>query len=68
MIEQLSSIWGKGKRWLFYDIARVNKQPWLKRPKPAKLINFEISRELEVISHSRKDYEFIDLLGDIGGI
>ena len=31
-------------------------------------MNFELSLETEYIQHSRKDYDFIDLLGDIGGI
>ena len=51
----------------FYDLASVIEQPWLKRPK-AKLLKFEIIPDIIEIKHSRKDYNFIDLLGDIGGI
>ena len=35
---------------------------------PQGLLSFEIVIETSKVYHSRKDYNFIDLLGDIGGI
>ena len=46
MINSFDSIWGslgEAKQWLFYDVSKVTKQPWLKRPAPAKLLSFEIT-------------------------
>jgi hypothetical protein len=60
--------YGKLKKYLFYDLANVVTQPWLKNEKSSRLLNFEITYDTLAISHSRKDYNFIDLLGDIGGI
>jgi hypothetical protein len=51
----------------FYDASHITKMPLLNSDKNL-LMNFEITNETVQIQHSRRDYNIVDLLGDIGGI
>ena len=70
-IDSYETIWGtlgKVSKWLIFDVSKVTQQPWLKRPTATSLLKFELNIETSTVYHSRKNYSFIDLLGDIGGI
>jgi len=55
-------------KYVFFDLSRVFVNSIWKREKNIKLISFEIAFETVEITHSRSEYNFIDLLGDVGGI
>ena len=71
LVEQHAWFWESSnatKPFTFYDISRITKSPILTWRPRVKLFKFVIHQDVTQIKHSRKDYTFIDLLGDVGGI
>ena len=42
IVSYKTDIWTPSIDWIFYDIGKVIKQPWIKRPSPSKLLNYEV--------------------------
>lgn len=59
---------GTKNRYVFYDIKTFNNEIYLNRRERKSLLKFNIYPDIYEIVHSRKEYDVIDLLGDIGGI
>jgi hypothetical protein len=61
---------GEVSNYTFFDVSNVYKEQYLSQRKNDEfsLLKFSIYMDSYIISHSRKEYDIIDLLGDVGGI
>ena len=56
------------KNYTFVDVSKVMNQRYFSLRGSRTFIKFELMMDTMSIIHSRKEYNFIDLLGDVGGI